>query len=409
MRRRSRLTVATAVASLPLLGISGQAAAAPTPSTALPHATLAAAAIAHSAHSCAAEAPGTASCTALVRTDTTPKTAADLATPDSVRAGYGPADLQSAYHLPSSTRGAGQTVAIVAAYDDPTAEADLSVYRAQFGIAACTSASGCFSKVNQTGGTATPKADPGWAQEISVDLDMVSAVCPSCHILLVEASSASFANLGAAENEAAALHAIAISNSYGAPDVSDATYGHFYNHPGIAITASSEGDGFGSVEYPASSHYVTAVGGSTLTRSATGAWIQTAWNGSSGGCSSLNTALTGQAGFDTGCTRRAVADVAAIADPTVGVAVYDSTPAGGQSGWLVFGGTSVGAPIIAGVYALAGNTATIDNNYPYTHYKALTDITTGGPGGCTPVQWCTARVGWDGPTGLGTPNGVGAF
>ena len=135
--------------------------------------------------------------------------------------GYFPADLQSAYKLPSSTAGAGQTVAIVDAFDDPTAEADLGVYRAQFGLPACTTANGCFRKVNQTGTTPYPRKNAGWAEEISLDVDMVSAICPKCHILLVEATSATTANLGTAVNEAAALGATAISNSYGGGDTAD--------------------------------------------------------------------------------------------------------------------------------------------------------------------------------------------
>jgi subtilase family serine protease len=214
-----------------------------------------------------------------------------------------------------------------------------------------------------------------------------------------------------AVDEAAALGANAISNSYGGGDTSDATYGKYYNHPGIAVTASSGDSGYGAA-YPASSHYVTAVGGTTLnTASNSRGWSETAWSGAGSGCSAFNAALTAQSTFNTGCTKRAEADVSADADPNTGVAVYDTTPYQGSSGWQVYGGTSVASPIIASVFALAGNTASIDNNYPYTHYSASTifDVTTGSNGTCTPSQLCHARVGWDGPTGLGTPNGVGAF
>jgi subtilase family serine protease len=283
------------------------------------------------------------------------------------------------------------------------------VYRSQFGLPACTTANGCFRKVNQNGGTTYPRKNGGWAQEISLDLDMVSAICPNCHILLVEATSSSFANLGAAVNRAAAMGANVISNSYGGSDASDATYGSYYNHPGIAVTVSSGDAGYG-VEYPASSHYVTAVGGTHLAKSGTSrGWTETAWSGAGSGCSAYNTALSGAASFGTGCSRRAVADVSAVADPNTGVAVYDSYAYQGLSGWLVFGGTSVASPIIASVYALAGNAASIDNNYPYTHSGSLFDVTSGSNGSCSTSQWCTARAGWDGPTGLGTPNGSGAF
>jgi subtilase family serine protease len=390
-RARIRLTAVVVTAALPLLAYPAVTASAASPAT---HPT---------ARSCAIARPGLAACGAVVRTDTSIRALKPNATPS----GYGPSDLQSAYNLPSSTAGSGQTVAIVDAYDDPTAASDLGVYRAQYGLSACTTANGCFTKVNQTGGTTYPKANGGWAQEISLDLDMVSAVCPNCHIVLVEATSNSFANLGAAENEAASLKPSSISNSWGGSDSSDSTYGSYFNHPGIAVTASS-GDGGYGVEYPASSHYVTAVGGTTLTHSGS-TWSQTAWSGAGSGCSSYNVALSGQAGVNTGCAKRAVADVSAVADPNTGVAVYDSTRYQGLGGWLVFGGTSVASPIIASVYALAGNTASIDNNYPYTHASSLTDVTSGGNGTCSPSQLCTAGPGWDGPTGLGTPNGVGAF
>jgi subtilase family serine protease len=359
-------------------------------------------------HVCGSAAHGTASCHALVLTDVT-QSAAQVKAAAATPSGFGPTDLQSAYKLPSSTAGSGQTVAIVDAYDDPTAESDLTVYRSQYGLPACTTANGCFRKVNQTGGTKYPRTNGGWAQEISLDLDMVSAVCPNCKILLVEATSASFANLGAAENEAVALGAKVISNSYGGSDTSDATYGSYYNHPGVAITVSSGDSGYG-VQYPASSHYVTAVGGTSLkTAGTTRGWTETVWSGAGSGCSSYNTALSGQSGFNTGCSRRAVADVSAVADPNTGVAVYDSTSYQGLSGWLVFGGTSVAAPVIAGVYGLAGNAASIDNNYPYAHSGSLFDVTSGSNGSCSPSQLCTAGTGWDGPTGLGTPNGTGAF
>ena len=374
-----------------------------------------------------AASPATAVTTAKVRTDACAHVAGQIhcdairisggsVSSDGVKpnaatpSGYFPADLQSAYKLPSSTAGAGQTVAIVDAFDDPSAEADLGVYRAQFGLPACTTANGCFRKVSQTGTTSYPRKNGGWAEEISLDVDMVSAICPKCHILLVEATSATTANLGTAVNEAAKLGATEISNSYGGGDTAD-TSAPYYNHPGIMITASSGDGGFG-VEFPASSRYVTAVGGTTLTRSSNSrGWNETAWSGAGSGCSTRNPALSGQATFNTGCANRAVADVSAVADPNTGVAVYDSFSYQGFSGWLVFGGTSVSSPIIASVYALAGNAASATNNFPYTHDSASTfnDVTSGSNGTCSPTQLCNARVGWDGPTGLGTPNGTGGF
>jgi subtilase family serine protease len=362
----------------------------------------------HTARACSVARPGNAACLAWVRTDVTPLTAAQAAAPNATPAGLGPSTLQAAYALPSATAGSGQTIAIVDAFDDPTAEADLATYRSQFGLPACTTANGCFRKVNQNGGTSFPAVDTGWALEISLDLDMASAICPNCHILLVEATSSTFANLGTAVNRAATLHANAISNSYGGSDARDGTNSPF-NHPGIAITASSGDSGFG-VSYPASSRFVTAVGGTTLTAASNGrGFTETAWNGAGSGCSRFNTQISGQAGAGTGCSRRAVADVSAVADPNTGVAVFDSTPFQGRSGWWVVGGTSASSPIIAGVFALAGNAASINNNFPYSHTASLFDVVSGNNGTCSPTQLCTARAGWDGPTGLGTPNGIGAF
>ena len=325
--------------------------------------------------------------------------------------GYGPTDLHSAYSLPMG--GGTGTVAIVDAYDDPTAEHDLAVYRAQFGLPACTTANGCFRKVGQSGTTSNlPDADAGWAQEISLDLDMASAICPTCKLLLVEATSSSQANLGLAVNTAVRLGAAAVSNSYGGPDASDRTYGRYYHHRGVAITASTGDDGYG-VSYPASSKWVTAVGGTTLTRSSRAhrGWAESAWSGSGSGCSSYNT-TTWQKSSTTSCDGRAVADVAAVADPATGVAVYDSTPFEETSGWLTFGGASAAAPIIAGVFALADNTASVtDGSYVWAHHTgpALNDVTSGSTGDCSTSRWCTARRGWDGPTGWGTPSGLAAF
>jgi subtilase family serine protease len=323
--------------------------------------------------------------------------------------GYGPADLAAAYALPASTAGSGETVAIVDAYDAPTAEHDLGVYRAQFKLPACTTANHCFRKVDQTGGRSYPEPDGGWAQEISLDLDMVSATCPLCHILLVEAKSASMVNLGASVDTAVRLGADAVSNSYGGPDANDRYDGRYFHHPGVAITASAGDNGYGT-SYPASSKWVTAVGGTTLSRSATSrGFTETAWSGSGSGCSTLNH-TTWQDPAVTGCSGRAVADVAAVADPETGVAVYDSDPFEQSSGWLTFGGTSASSPIVAAIYALAGNTVNVvDGSYLWLNHTGLNDVTSGTNGGCPTKQWCTARVGWDGPTGWGTPDGIVGF
>jgi subtilase family serine protease len=323
-------------------------------------------------------------------------------------AGYGPSDLQSAYNLTSAAASAGgsQTIAIVDAYDDPSAEADMGVYRSQYGLPACTTANGCFRKVNQSGGTTAPAADGGWSQEISLDLDMASALCPNCKVLLVEASSNSFANLSAAVDRAAAMGATQISNSYGGSEyLGEATDQSHYNHPGIDITVSSGDNGYG-VEFPAASQYVTAVGGTTLGRAATTrGWSESVWSGAGSGCSSYIAKPSWQT--DGGCAKRTVADVAADADPNTGVAVYDSYAYQGTSGWLVFGGTSAAAPIVAAVDALSGGRSpgTQYGSFPYSNRGFFWDVTSGSNGVCLTAYLCNGVSGYDGPTGIGTPNG----
>jgi subtilase family serine protease len=355
---------------------------------------------------CAPQPAGYASCDAKVVTD---GKGAPLATAGP--RGYWPADLQRAYALPSSTAGTGQTIAIVDAYDAPSAESDLAVYRSQFGLPPCTTANGCFRKVNQNGTKSYPKRNAGWAQETSLDLDMASAICPNCKILLVEATNNSLVNLGTAVNRAALMGANTISNSYGSLEFSsEASYeSSYYNHPGVAITVSSGDSGYGA-EFPAASRYVTAVGGTTLSYdvAAQARVSETAWSGAGSGCSGYITKPAWQS--DAGCSRRTVADVSAVANPATGVAVYDSFPYQGTSGWMVFGGTSVSAPIVAGVYALAGNSSSLTyGSYPYSHSGSLLDITSGSNGSCGGSYLCTAGSGYDGPTGLGVPAGSGAF
>jgi subtilase family serine protease len=333
--------------------------------------------------------------------------------------GYGAADLQSAYGVLNSAAGGGRTVAIVDAYDDKTAEADLGVYRSQFGLSPCTTANGCFRKVNQNGVQGSyPSNNAGWGLEISLDLDMVSAICPKCHILLVEATNNQNANLYAAVDTAAGLGANVISNSYGGAETATETSDdvHF-NHPGIAITVSSGDSGYGP-QYPAASPYVTAVGGTSLTKSGS-TFTETAWSGAGSGCSAYERKPSWQA--DSGCANRTIADVSAVADPNTGVAVYDSNcnffqQLVGQcfKGWGVVGGTSASAPIIGGMYALAGNTApgaipSVPAQLAYGNTGSLHDVTSGSNGSCGGSYLCTAGPGYDGPTGLGTPSGTGAF
>jgi subtilase family serine protease len=365
-----------------------------------------------------AVAPGIAHCLSHERVDASAKSARP-AKPGSRAIGrtatlgnngaYDPPFIQSAYNLAStsSAGGSNETVAIVDAYHDPNAATDLASYRSFFGLTPCA-VNSCFRQVDEFGGTNYPATNASWGEEISLDLDMVSAVCPNCHILLVEAASASYNDLGTAVNEAYSLGANAISNSYGGPEFSgEGTYDVDYNHPGVAVTVSSGDSGYG-VEYPAASPYVTAVGGTSLnqltatgTRNAT----ETAWSGAGSGCSKYEAKPTWQS---DACAYRTVADVSAVADPNTGVWVYDTYGTGGS--WLVFGGTSVASPIVASVYALAANPASSDTLAKYPYAKGgLNDVTSGSNGSCSGSYLCTAGAGYDGPTGLGTPNGTGPF
>lgn len=358
----------------------------------------------------APQGPGRASCKAEVRTDIAPVAEPDME-PHADPAGFGPGDIASAYNLPTGSAGTGHTVAIIDAYDLPTAEADLAVYRDRYGLPACTTANGCFQKVDQNGGTNYPAVNAGWGQEIALDIQMVSAACPSCHILLVEARSNSLPDLGTAVKRAVTMGATEISNSYGASESSSASFydSAYFKNPGIPITASTGDDGYG-VSYPASSPWVTAVGGTSLVRSGTSrGWSEAAWSGAGSGCSSYSAKPGWQK--DSGCAGRTVADVSMVADPSTGVAVYDSTSANGASGWQVFGGTSVAAPLVAGIYALAGTARATDYpaSYPFASTSGLNDVIGGSSGTCAKAYLCTSVSGVDGPTGLGTPNGVAAF
>ncbi len=317
-----------------------------------------------------------------------------------------PSDLQNAYGLPSTRAGKGETVAVVDAYDDPNAETDMAIYRSTFNLPVCTTGNGCFHKVDQRGGKNYPNADQGWSGEIALDLDMVSAVCPNCRIVLVEADSASFDDLGTAVNTAVRLGAKAVSNSYGGQEDGQPAQeiAHYYSHPGVIITASAGDSGYG-VQLPAALKSIIAVGGTSLHRANnTRGWTEAVWSGTGSGCSQYVSKPEWQK--DSGCPNRTVTDVAAVADPSTGVSVYNTY---GGPGWGVYGGTSASSPIIASVYALAGNAATVNGSYLYSHSANLNSVSSGSNGFCTPNYLCTAGSGYNGPTGLGTPNGISAF
>ncbi len=359
---------------------------------------------------CGPAAPGYARCFAEVRTDVHGGHGVrGRTTATALPAGYGPADLHSAYNLPTAG-GSGQTVGIVDAGDDPNAEADLAVYRTTYGLPACTTANGCFRKVNEAGTTTPLPPDMGWGIEISLDVDMVSAACPDCHIVLVEGNDPSFADLATAVDTAVSLGATEVSNSYGGTEFNGMqAFQADYTHPGVAVLASSGDGGYGVPNMPAVYPGVVAVGGTTLTKASDArGWTESAWAGAGSGCSAYVDKPAYQK--DPNCPGRMTADVSAVADPTPGLAVYDSydTP-----GWVTVGGTSASSPFIAGVIGLAGNPGRYaDASYFYSHTSDLYDVTTGNNTAgmdCGGDYQCNAGPGYDGPTGNGTPNGLAAF
>jgi hypothetical protein len=433
---------------------------------------------------CPPPAPGRATCLSLLRipvasASASPATRAytqnDGASASGPAGGLTPAQLASAYEYEPTAGGSGQTVAIVDAYDDPDIEADLGEFDENYGLSECTSANGCFEKVGQSGSTTSlPEADTsGWSLEISLDVETVHSVCPNCKILLVEADSESFDDLGAAENEALTLGATEVSNSYAGPEAElGPAEQAAYDHPGTPIVAATGDEGYddwavldegleppGMPDAPASLPSVVAVGGTSLHLTSSGARAgETVWNdegpegetgvglgATGGGCSTLFTAQPWQQdapGFAaSGCvTKRLAADVSAVADPLTGFDVYDSDECGSYcaeeglgKGWATIGGTSLSAPIIASLYALSGGSHGVA--YPaltlYGHLageSSLYDVTEGGNGfcdgepapqcepeaglgkvDCEGTSACNAAPGFDGPSGVGTPAGLGLF
>jgi subtilase family serine protease len=347
--------------------------------------------------------------------------------------GYAPADLQSAYGI-NPSGGSGKTVAVVEAGDAPQLEGDMGVYRSQYGLPSCTSASGCFKVLNQSGTSSPlPAANVPWSQESTLDVEMISALCPNCHIIVVEANSNAWSDLAAAENTAAGLNPTAISNSFGGTGSNP--YESAYNHPGIAIFVSAGDGGYlAGAATPASFPEVISVGGTTLTKSSNArGWTDAVWDSTESACSSFPKPSWQT---DTGCSGRTVADVAFDADPATGVALYFSptitapngVPWGG--GWVISSGTSIGSPAVAAIYALA-NCVSNTASFLYTYASKLTDVTTGsstGCSGCAPTSagidagagsgsgaicsasyLCNAEVGYDAPSGNGVPNGLAAF
>jgi IPT/TIG domain len=345
-----------------------------------------------------------------------------------------PERLHAAYSLPNTTpASATQTIAVVDAFNDPTIEQDLAVYDKEFGLGECTTANGCFKKINQNGkASPLPEDEGGWGTEISIDVEMARAICQNCKIVLVETNTEEFSDLGTGVNAAVNAGATVISNSYGGPEepAYESLASADYNHPGLLVAASTgdcgyfnkacRGDGQ-AANFPADSPNVLAVGGTSLTETGKGEWVSSAWDEGGSGCSTLFSAAPWQAEAAnfaaTGCKGgRGEADVSAIGDPNTGVDIYDSTPEelGAPTGWGVWGGTSVAAPIVTSEFALAGGAHGV--NYPastlYSHLGQagdLYDVTSGSNGSCGSTTICKATAGFDGPTGVGSPIGLGAL
>jgi subtilase family serine protease len=353
---------------------------------------------------CAHASTGYAACDAHVRTNGNLK---PLATTGPT--GYSPAQLRSAYSVPSTA--STTTVAIVDAYANPNAAADLAAYRGQFGLGTAN-----LTQMSQSGGSiGTVTGNTGWGQEEMLDLEMVSAMCPTCHILYVGANSASFNDLATAVDRAASSGAKVISNSYGGSEFSTETsLAGSYNHAGVTITASTGDSGYGA-QAPAAFNTVVAVGGTHLVlNSSGGRSSETVWSGAGSGCSAYISKPSYQ--HDGSCSRRTIGDTAAVADPATGVAVYDSYGSTGGANWYVFGGTSVAAPLIGGIYGLTGHGSSTAAGTLYgAPAGSLYDVTSGSNGRCvkgrttTGAYLCTGVAGYDGPTGNGTPNGVAAY
>lgn len=394
--------------SLGMIGCSGGAGTSSVPSIAVHPSSARAMPIGQSSALCPAAAKGgpkapagVASCHALRRTDITAN--ASLLVPASILPGLQPTDLQTAYGLTGNIgAGTGQTVAVVVAYDNPALASDLAVYRNEFRLPSCTVANGCLSFVFEK--KVKPSKDPSWAAESDLDVDMVSAICPQCKIVVAEAASNQIADLAAATGSAVAAGATEVSNSYSVPeDPAFAQYASVYNVPGVPMTAGAGDSGYGTVAFPASLASVTAVGGTSLVEIAGSAPSETVWGSTGSGCSALEAKPSWQT--DSGCAMRTNNDVAVVGDPATGVATYMSA----LGGWNVFGGTSVGAPIVAAMYALAGNgRSLVGASNLYANPSAFRAVL-GSSGTCSPSYLCNGGSGFNGPAGLGAPTGLAAF
>jgi hypothetical protein len=380
--------------NIPSTGVAGTAVA---PSHAIPEWQAK-----HLAHAACPQVPGQANCTALID-DVKPGPIDHGIQPQVGQnvSGWWPSDFQTRYNLPSGSKGSGQIVAIVDAYDNPNVASDLAAYRSNFGLGTAT-----FTKYNQNGQTSGfPQGSTGWGLEEDLDVQMVAAVCPKCTIYLIEANGADQSDLQTAEATAVSLGAHIVSNSWGCFGNNNCVNGSYFDTPGVVYVASSGDSGYGT-QGPAALATVVSVGGTVLAKSGS-TYSETAWHSAGSGCATGITKPSWQ--HDTGCSYRTMNDVSAVAQS---VAEYDTY---GHGGWITVSGTSVSSPMIGGIYGLAGNASSQNAAQGLwklnkkKHKKELHDITSGSNGTCGGSYLCTAGKGYDGPTGWGTPNGIKAF
>ncbi len=345
-------------------------------------------------------------------------------TSNGIQAVYGlaPNDLATLYAYPAPGAqgwlGSGTTIGLVVAYDHPNLASDLAAYRSFFGLPPCTVANGCLVIVgaaagtsSQTVGTNSITAFPttvsaDWQIEADIDSQAASAVCPNCRLVIAEAASPSLSDLANAVTAAQNAGAHILSYSFGvAESTADLAYEAKFEGGSNALAFAAAGDAGYGVNFPASATNVAAVGGTTVRAVVNSAVAETAWSGTSSGCSQIFAKPAQQ--HDYGCSKRTMNDVAAVADPNTGIAVYDAAVGGSNRGWIIAGGTSVAAPIVAAMFALSG-----DNHLGqgaarfYNHTWNFYNVTSGSNGSCGISYLCTAQNGFNGPTGIGTPNGL---
>ena len=392
MKRKIVLSglAAGAIAASGLAAVSPGAAASPSNDVASP---------VHTVRACTAHpAPGEVACLAIAVADAD----GNMITYDTdPLVGFNAADIRAAYNL-DGISSHGRTVAIIDAYGYSTLEADLAEFRDTNKLPPCTIKNGCLTIQDERGGNDLPPDNSGWDLEQALDVDMVSAACPDCKIAVFQGKAPNLKSLGHAVNTAAKTKGVvAISNSYGGGNGHNRAY---YDHPGIAITASTGDSGFTGGLYPAADTHVIAVGGTSVFKDGTKrGFHETAWAGAGSGCSRYNVQPPYQRKVETGCQTDATADVSGAADPgNGGLMIYFN------GHFTQVGGTSESSPLIAAVYALSGRTTGYPGKIPYNNADELYDVTAGSNGSCGPPI-CDSGEGWDGPTGIGTPNGVAGF